>query len=223
MKRIVMFVEGDGEAEAVPVLIRRLLSEMDAWDTVQIDESPFRVGEVGRLIKDNCSSWKRLLGASLKRKNVGCILLLLDGDIARVDGARFCAKTVAARLAWTAREVGAGTTFSLAVVFACMEFESWLLAGAAKLAGLTLPDGRLIPSDFQAPVGDLDAAPRNAKGWLNQQIQGGYKPTRDQAELTRMLDLEEVRKRELRSFRRLESAISQLVESVRNGNAVATP
>jgi hypothetical protein len=46
MKRIVLFVEGEGEADAVPKLVKRLLSEQNAWDAVSLDENTFRVGEV---------------------------------------------------------------------------------------------------------------------------------------------------------------------------------
>lgn len=31
MKRIVLFVEGEGEAEALPKLVKQLLTEQNAW------------------------------------------------------------------------------------------------------------------------------------------------------------------------------------------------
>jgi len=204
MKRMVLFVEGEGEAEAVPKLVKRLLTEQNAWDAVSLDEQTFRVGGVNRLVKDKYREWKRKLAASLKRRNVGAVLLILDGDVKQFEGDVFCSAKVARSLASEAASVGGGVTFSVAVVFARQEYESWLIAGIDSLAGQRLPDGRLIAKDAKAPQGDLEVTPRDAKGWFSAVIEGGYKPTRDQAALTDLLDLQAVRERKLRSFQRLE-------------------
>lgn len=223
MKRIVLFVEGEGEAIAVPKLVGKLLTERGAWDVVILDESPFRVGEISKLVKGDYREWKRKLAAALKRTNVGGVLLLLDGDIKRLGNADFCAANVAKSLAAEAVSVGAGSTFSVASVFARQEFESWLIAGFESFAGKTFPDGRIAPANIALPAGDLEETPRDAKGWLNKVINGGYKPTRDQETLTQWLDPQIVRDRGIRSFRRLESAVSELVTAIRSGDHVATP
>ena len=54
-------------------------------------------------------------------------------------------------------------------------------------------------------------------------VEGGYKPTRDQAALTRLVDLEVIRARKLRSFRRLESAVSSLLEAIRHDRPIVSP
>ncbi|MDA0808401.1 MAG: hypothetical protein O2945_09795 [Planctomycetota bacterium] len=72
-------------------------------------------------------------------------------------------------------------------------------------------------------VGDLDRSSRDAKDWLSTAINGGYKPTRDQATLTRWLDINSVRQCNSRSFRRLESAVNELVTAIQADNHVATP
>jgi hypothetical protein len=223
MKRIVLFVEGQGEAEAVLRLVKRLLTEQNAWDTVSLDESPFRVGQVNKLAKAEYHDWKRKLAAALKRPNVGGVLLLLDGDVAKVGDDAFCASVVSRSLAAAAKTVGAGARFSVAVVFARQEYESWLIAGIASLAGERLPDRRSIQQDAKPPDGDLEVAPRDAKGWLNRVVEGGYRPTRDQAALTEMVRLQAIRDRGLRSFRRLEHALSELVLAIRSDQHVATP
>ena len=51
----------------------------------------------------------------------------------------------------------------------------------------------------------------------------GYKPTRDQAELTRLVDLNMIRQQGMRSFRRLESAVGDLVKAIRCGEHAVTP
>ena len=118
MKRIVLFVEGEGDTNAVPQLVSRLLSEQDAWKSLILDPHPFRVRGINKLVKHEYSEWKKKLSASLKRRNVGGVLLLLDGDAKKVGSDPFCAATVARALAMEAGTVGAGSTFSVAVVFA---------------------------------------------------------------------------------------------------------
>ena len=223
MKRIVLFVEGEGEVKAVPLLVKRLLTEQNAWDAIILDEFPFRVGQINNLTKDDCSEWKRKIGASRKRENVGGILLILDGDIKQTHFGPFCAATVANSLAEIARGEGAGSTFSVAVVFARQEYESWLIASAESFAGKTLPDGHTFSPDIRVPEGDLEEGTRAAKEWLRKIIKGGYKPTHHQATLTEWLDLSTVRQRGMRSFQRLESAVEELVEAIRTDNHVATP
>ncbi len=100
MRRLILFVEGEGEADAVPTLVRRLLTEQGDWYDVLLDDSPFRVGSVDKLVKAHFHDWKRFLRASLKRPNVGGVLLILDGDIGKVAGKDFCAAAVAKSLAW---------------------------------------------------------------------------------------------------------------------------
>ncbi len=223
MRRLILFVEGEGEADAVPTLVRRLLTGMGDWYDILLDDDPFRVGQVNKLVKEDFREWKRFLRASLKRPNVGGVLLILDGDQEKVAGKDFCAAAVAKSLVGAAMLVGAGETFSVAVVFARQEYETWLIAGVASLAGKRLPDGRLIESNAKAPDGDLELSPRDAKEWLRAVVDGGYKPTRDQAPLTRLVDLEVIRARKLRSFRRLESAVSSLREAIRCNNPIASP
>ncbi len=223
MRRLILFVEGEGEADAVPTLVKRILTEQGDWYDILLDSNPFRVGEVNKLVKDDFREWKRKLGAGLKRSNVGGVLLILDGDVGKVAGHEFCAATVAKSLAVAAMHVGAGKRFSVAIVFARQEYETWLIAGVGSLAGRVLPDGRLIKSNAKAPEGDLESSPRNAKGWLDDIVEGGYKPTRDQAALTRLVNLKAIRARQLRSFRRLESAISILLEAIRCDRPIVSP
>jgi len=223
MRRLILFVEGEGEADAVPTLVRRLLTEQGNWHDVLLDDNPFRVGSVDKLVKADFHDWKRLLRASLKRPNVAGVLLILDGDMEKVAGTVFCAAVVAKSLAGAAMHVGAGKTFSVAVVLARQEYETWLVAGVASLAGRRLPDGRLIESNAKAPEGDLELSPRDAKGWLGTIVEGGYKPTRDQAALTRLVDFEVIRAPKLRSFRRLESAVLSLREAIRCNSPVVSP
>jgi hypothetical protein len=225
-KRLVLLVEGHGDVEAAPVLLKRLLNESGAFDVVLPDPAPLRVGEYSRISKNEFGQWRRLLRVAAKRKNVGGCLLLLDGDSRmKVDGQPFCAMRAARRLADEARKVGGGSVFSVALVFACMEFESWLIAGAQSLAGKRFEDGRIeFPETITGIPSNPESAPRDAKGWLRGLMKKtGYSATRDQAELTRLVDLDLIRQKGMRSFRRLESAIDGLVNAIRSGEHAVTP
>ncbi len=224
-KRLVLFVEGQGDVEAAPILLKRLLKEYGAFDAVFPDPNPFRVGEYSKIGRKDFGEWRRLLRAAAMRKNVGGCLLLLDGDSrAEVGEKSFCAMRAARRLAEEARKVGGGSLFSIAIVFARMEFESWLIAGATSLAGARFSDGR---GEFPEMIGEIprdpESAPRDAKGWFRRVMKSGYSPTRDQAELTRLVDLDLIRQQGMRSFRRLECAIKELVGAIRSGEHAVTP
>lgn len=237
-KRLVLLVEGEGDVDAVRVLVKRLLSEYSAFDAVSLDEKPLRIGGYSKIRRSKQFSksrehdfgeWRRHLQNALKRPNVGGCILLLDGDSpVQVEGEPFCAMRAARLLASEARKVGAGKLFSVAIVFVCMEFESWLIAGIESLLGKPFSDGRngmpsVLPKNVQVPA-NPELAPRDAKGWLRRVMATGYGATRDQAELARLVDLSAIRgRKEIRSFRRMESAIGEIVAAIRSGNHVATP
>jgi hypothetical protein len=141
-KKLVLFVEGDGDAEAVPVLVKKLLTETNAWDCIDLDTNPFRLGKLADITGNKAKNWTDKLKAAAKRKNLGAILLLLDGDLEHLEKRPFCAGEFARILAERGRQAGAGVIFSLAVVFALQEYESWLIACSAELAGKPLPGGR---------------------------------------------------------------------------------
>lgn len=237
-KRLVLLVEGPGDVEAAPILVRRLLKEYSAHDALVLDDLPPlclhggypKLRKFDRIRKTwDFGEWRRLLRMALKtRKNMGGCLLLLDGDSkSDVDGNAFCAMQAAQRLVAEAEATGAGNLFSLAIVFACKEFESWLIAGVDSLLGQPFADGRkgmpnLLSKGMAAPA-NPELEPRDAKGWFRR-VMGGYAPARDQAELTRLVDFNTIRNRkEMRSFRRMESAIQQLVTAVRSGRHTVTP
>ena len=224
MKRLVLFVEGAGDVAAVPVLVRKLLTEKDAWDCVHLDDSPFEIKGLHNFTGRRAQNWPNKLQAAARRKNFGGVLLLLDGDTKHYRDAPFCAATAARALADAARKAGAGEVFSVSVVFACREYESWLLAGAGSLAGQPPPDRRPgIPAGAPVPEGDFEESHRNAKKWFKETLPNGYNPPIDQKPLTQLVDLEEIRARKMRSFQRLESALDQIIDAFRGGTHIVSP
>src|SRR5260370_2271914 len=123
-KRLVLFVEGQGDRDAVPVLVKHRLTELEAWGHVFLDTQPFVVGEVAKVPCREGQKWVGWLAGARKRGNLAGGLLVLDGDAGRIRGEDFCAARTAARLAELSRRAGGGSLFSVACVFACQEFES---------------------------------------------------------------------------------------------------
>jgi hypothetical protein len=165
-----------------------------------LDNAPMRVGGLHQISGKRQGDLTRHLGNAAKRSRLGAVLLLLDGDADRFEGQSFCAVEVAQTLAQRAASAGAGTRFSFAVVFLRQEFESLLLATANQLPGLksgaTLPPS---PEEY----------PRDAKGWLHDNLTEGYNPVIRQLELTQAI-ADWTPARTLRCFQRLEHALQEL-------------
>lgn len=224
-KKIVLLTEGHGEEDAAPILVNRLLNERQAdRELIFADEVPFRIGSLPKIAKGDFSIFRNKLKQAAKRPGAKGCMLILDGDCSLDSKTPFCDKSIACSLAKIAAEEGAGKSFSTTIVFAQMEFESWLLAGASSLTGSTLPNGRTaFRKDFVVPSGDLEVAPRNAKGVFAVALSESYKPAIDQASLTRMVDLQQIRDRKMRSFARLENAVDQMIQAFRSNRHIVTP
>ena len=196
-------VEGPGDAAAVPLLLRRLRDEAQAWG-IEVGR-PHRKPRAQLVKKDSLQSAVRV---AVLRQDCAAILILFDAD----DD---CPKELAPTLEEWAREAAGGRP--CAVVMANREYEAWFLASIEALRGKSaiLHDATSHPD----PEG-----PRDAKGELEQRMRGGasYSPTVDQAALTAHLDLESAHRR-CRSFRKLVSAFGALAAAAGVAPAVWPP
>lgn len=225
MKRLVLLGEGQGEEAALPVLVRKLLAARGAMDHIFVDQDVIRESSPVKwnksLARPDFTKWTSRLKLASRRRNLAGVLAVYDGDKPHFPGGSgtpFCAGHAARMLASAAAEAGAGKMFSLAVVFACVEYESWLIAGVESLSGKHYSDGRLaLPPGLKFPSGDCES---HGKRWLEQH---GYRPTRDQGAMTELLDVEVVRTKCLRSFKRLENAVDQLLDAADRGLYIRTP
>ena len=118
---IASIVEGRGEVEALPVLIRRIALGLDSGSDVNVLR-PIRRPK-GQLIRQGVLEHDVDLAAR-KTGGKGCVLVLLDSD----DG---CPAADAPKL--LARIRSARADIPSAIVLAKMEFEAWFLAGAESL------------------------------------------------------------------------------------------
>ena len=193
MPTIITIVEGSGEVQAVPILIRRI-AEVATPGLFPDVPKPIRVrrdrilkpGEIERYVE---------LAANQAGPD-GRILILLDAD----DD---CPRELASGLLRRAAAVRSDRRVQ--VVLAKMEYEAWFLAAADSLAG-----SRGFGEDITAP-GNPESI-RNAKGWLTERMPPGrsYKELRDQPALTARFDLGQAR-RSAPSFDKLWRDVSSLL------------
>ena len=84
MKRLVLVGEGYGEVSALPVLVRRLLQEKDAGDTLFVDHDVIREPSPVRWDKQaaspDYSKWVSRVTLAARRRDAGGVLAIYDGD-----------------------------------------------------------------------------------------------------------------------------------------------
>lgn len=171
---ILPIVEGHGEVQAVPVLIRRVLSSY-APDHQTTIGRPIRVKRNG-LVQQGGIEHAIEFAAQQCGKGDGLLVLLdADDDLPCELGPRLLERATAAR-----------ADRAIRVVAAMREFEAWFLAAARSLRG-----HRGFPDDLEPPA--APEAIRDAKGWLAARTPRGrsYRPTVDQAALAAVFDLHE--------------------------------
>ena len=193
MSTIVAIVEGPGEVEAVPILIRRIAATA-VPDVVPHVPRPIRVKR-DRFLKEN--ELERYVDLAARQSGPdGGVLIVLDAD----DD---CPPELAATI--LRRATRARSDRPIKVVLARREYEAWFLAAADSIAGR-----RGLPDDITAP-NDAESI-RNAKGWLTSRMPPGraYKETRDQPALTSLFDLPAAR-RGAPSFDKMWRTVTQLL------------
>jgi len=169
-------VEGDGEEMAVPLLVRRIIEDVQLASRVTTRLAR-RVNR-NRLVQSGgievtVEAVAREIGRS------GAILILIDAD----DD---CPATLGPRLQQRAR--AAREDLPISVVLANKEYEAWFLAAARSLRG-----ERSLPADLEPP--DHPERIRDAKGWLGKRMAAGrkYSERLDQPALSARFDLRQAR------------------------------
>jgi len=196
MLRIAAIVEGHGECEAVPILVRRIAWTLDPGLVPVVD--PVIRMPASRLLKPG-EIERTIELASRKNNERGGFLVLLDCD----DG---CPAREGPSLLERAIKVRPGLPIS--VVFAKREFEAWFLAAAESLRGL-----RGLPRDLIGPP-DPEAV-RGAKEWLQHRMQWGrsYTESSDQPAFTSAFDINAARRSD--SFDKCHREIVRLLNVLR--------
>jgi hypothetical protein len=193
--KVYPIVEGHGEVEAAPVLLRRLLAEADCQN----------IG-VGRPIRRTQSQLRSKEGIQ-----AGVRLALLQPECAAVvilfDGEDDCPKELASQVRAWAREAASGKPCD--VVVAYREYETWFLAALESLRGQYG-----ISKDAAAPANP--ESKRDAKGALEEFMppDRAYSETGDQPAMSAVFDMSLAHRRN-RSFRKLVKAFGELLTQLR--------
>jgi hypothetical protein len=204
MQKIVPIVEGDGEVDAAPRLITRILNHYN-WSSTWYAGKAIRAGNPG-YFKKNIDRFLRV--AELEADCSG-ILILFDLEDA-------CPKQEAEHLAQEIQQLQ--LIYPTAVVFAHREYEVWFLASLHTMAGsFGLPQDIVCDRNIETI--------RDVKGWISKQMPKKpqpqiYKPTFHQAEMTKLIDVDAAIQAS-RSFRRLVHAIEEIVTTTELG--IVTP
>jgi len=193
MPKIVPIVEGDGDFQAVPILLRRALAENlnnYAWEIARP-----KIAHSLPALRKRLSDFIRY---AQMEPDCGAILILLDLD----DG---CPKEQACLLVEEIRKEY--LRCPVAVVLVHREYEAWFLASAESLRGYHNLQEDLHPPESPETI-------RDAKGWLSEHMPNGiiYKETSHQPAMTTQMDFELLKSRS-RSFLRLLHALEQLTNS----------
>ena len=192
-------VEGHGEVQALPVLIRRIATEL--YPELDVDIlRPIRVHRNKVVQSDELEREVKL--AARKIGGQGGIFIILDSD-------EKCPAELGPELLHRASQVH--SNLPIAVVLAKREFEAWFLAAAESLRGQ-----RELKNDIYPPS-DPEAI-RDAKGWLSERMKNSrtYRETRDQAALTALFNLEQARQAD--SFDKCYRDIVRLLEELQKAN-----
>ncbi|RKU37417.1 hypothetical protein C6496_10035 [Candidatus Poribacteria bacterium] len=169
-------VEGHGEVEAVPVLIRRVAAHLYPELAIIIPR-PIRISRDKLLQAGGLEQWVEVV--SVRVGTQGAIFVILDSD----DD---CPAELGPELLHRASRVQVG--LPVAVVLAKCEFEAWFLAAAESLRGQ-----RGLSDDVHSPH-DPETI-RGAKEWLTYRMEGSktYSETTDQPALAALFDIEQAR------------------------------
>lgn len=168
-------VEGHGEVQALPVLLRRMIAELRIDTTLEI----VHVHRVTRMRVVLPGELERALDIVTSRVGRhGRILILLDAE-------RDCPKALAPHLLERVRR--ARPDMRAAVVLAALEFENWFLAALGSLGGVRGLPTKL--NDIPEPE-----SVRGAKERLRVLSNQNYTPKIDQAALAARIHLGSARK-----------------------------
>ena len=175
--KIGCIVEGHSEVATIPVLIRRIASDLYPELPIII-ERPIRAPR-NLIVKTN-ELERRVELAAQRIGGQGAIFIILDSDDE-------CPAELGPAPLHRASQ--ARSDLPIAVVIAKNEFEAWFLAAAESLRGR-----RGLKNDIHPP--NNPEAVRDAKGWLDRQMENNesYNETTDQPALAALFDIEQARR-----------------------------
>jgi hypothetical protein len=192
-------IEGDGEGEALRVLLRRIILEVDPGLYVQLHRPLRRPKDQ---LKKQQLFTAAVESATRRLTGPGALLILLDAD-------EDCPAELGPQLRdWA---LAAHGNLPVAVVVANREYEAWFLAAAESLRG-----HRGLAADLSPPSDPESVS--GAKEWLSRRMPRDepYGPTSHQASFSQVMSLDQARRAP--SFDKLCRDVRRLVDALRAGD-----
>lgn len=178
--RVVAIVEGAGEVEALPVLLRRIGLEL--LGDVEVEAlKPFQMKGRSEIVSERRSKLPNAIDTCLRKlesaqrptPSVAKLLLIL------IDADGECPVLLMREL--RARPEIANARGEVAIVVATRNYETWLVGGASGFADLLKTSKSLPPDPEIAGLGE---------SWLKANLRRGvYSKTVDQRRLSGLMDL----------------------------------
>ena len=170
MVRIASVVEGHGEVEALPVLIRRICEEQGEYG--------HEVGKPHRIHRPEMHTPKVLAAVRIQRARVGkngIVVVLYDADDDEWEAAKKS----------TQEQLGQERAV---IAVAVREYEAWFLAALESLGeSRAIKRGARFDADPEQP--------RNAKKQLELHMTESYRETLHQPKFSALMDLDLLRRR----------------------------
>ena len=171
--KLACVVEGHGEVEALPVILRRIASAVNPEKNIVV-LPPIRVGRQ-RIFQPH--EFERTIKLATAKAGIdGAVLFLLDADDDCPSEKCWWIKDEARRII---------PDITISAVMAKREFEAWFIAAAESLAGYRGLSVDLLPPAYPEAI-------RGAKEWLSGQMgnRKKYRATMDQAAFSAKFDME---------------------------------
>ncbi len=209
MPKIVPIVEGEGEVQALPKLLFKILHDLGRFD-IQVSPPKNSKGVTNILRAQGLEYFLKL---AAREADCAAILVLIDSD-------GKCPITLAKQLCQ--RAIAAHINQPIMIVCAHHMYEAWLVASIDSIAGKPLGQREGLPATVRFD-GDPDQL-NNPKQWIDDRFTNGrgYKESLDQAEMTKLLELE-LAFAQSRSFQRLYHAVQEALAAIDQKLITVTP
>ena len=173
---IAPIVEGHGEVQAIPVLLRRIASVVAPEIDLRLNPA-LRVKAASFLDESGSGYFEKYIELAARKAKPwpkSCVLILLDCEDS-------CPAELGPKI--LNRAANCRPDLNFLVILAHREYETWFLAAAESLKGVGgLAFDLNPPANFESI--------RNAKGWLSERMQGSYNEPDHQPKMTALFDFE---------------------------------
>lgn len=176
---IASIVEGHGEVQALPVLLRRLASTVAPQIELRLNPA-LRVKVASFLAEDDGGYFEKYVELAARKAKAwpkSCVLILLDCEDS-------CPSQLGPKI--LQRAIKCRPDVTILVVLAYREYETWFLAAAESLRGVCG-----LPNDLNPPQNAEST--RDAKGWLSQKMPVPYNEPEHQPRMTSEFDFDQAR------------------------------